>query len=79
MRLYAANGNCTAVIRTYQGCAAVLKRELGVELGLMTRRLYERLIQSEQPRSSTSKKRSVNELETLYAIHSEQYSLCECC
>ena len=79
MRLYAASGNRTAAVRTYQRCVAVLERELAVEPGPATRQVYEQLIQSEQPRSSTMKKSSINDLETLYAIHSEQYSLCECC
>ena len=79
MRLYAASGNRAAAVRTYQRCVAVLERELAVEPGPATRQVYVQLIQSEQPRSFTTKKRSVNDLKTLYAIHSEQYSLCECC
>ena len=79
MRLYAASGNRAAAVRIYQRCVAVLERELAVEPGPATRQVYEQLIQSEQPRSSTLKKRSVNDLKTLYAIHSEQYSLCERC
>jgi len=34
-------------LRTYQTCAAVLKRELAIEPGLTTRKTYERLIQAE--------------------------------
>jgi DNA-binding SARP family transcriptional activator len=79
MRLYAASGNRAAAVRTYQRCVAVLERELAVEPGPTTHRVYEQLIQSKQPRSSTMKKRPVNDLETTYAIRSEQYSLSECC
>lgn len=79
MRLYAASGNRAAAVRTYQRCVAVLERELAVEPGPATRQLYEQLIHSEQPGLFTIVKRSVNDLKTLYAIHSEQYSLSECC
>jgi DNA-binding SARP family transcriptional activator len=79
MRLYAASGNRAAAVRTYQRCVAVLERELAVEPGPTTRRVYEQLIQSKQPMPSTMKKRPVNDLETIYAIRSEQYSLSECC
>lgn len=68
---YATSGNRAAAVRTYQRCVAVLERELAVEPGPATRRVYEQLIQSEQLRSSTTKKRSINDLKTLYAIHSE--------
>ena len=78
MRLYAASGNRAAAVRTYQRCVAVLERELAVEPGPATRQVYEQLIHSEQPGIFTIMKRSVNELKTLYAIQSEQYSLCEC-
>jgi len=79
MRLYAASGNRAAAVRTYQRCVAVLERELAVEPGPATRRVYEQLIQSKQPMPSTMKKRPINDLETIYAIRSEQYSLSECC
>ncbi len=78
MRLYAASGNRAAAVRTYQRCVAILERELAVEPGPATRQDYEQLIHSEQPGIFTIMKRSVNELKTLYAIQSEQYSLCEC-
>ena len=79
MRLYAASGNRAAAVRTYQRCVAILERELAVEPGPTTRRVYEQLIQSKQPMPSTMKKRPINDLETIYAIRSEQYSLSECC
>jgi DNA-binding SARP family transcriptional activator len=78
MRLYAESGNRSAAIRTYQNCVAVLKRELAVEPGPETRQVYEQLIHSEQLRPYPIIKRSENGLETLYALHSNQYSLCEC-
>jgi DNA-binding SARP family transcriptional activator len=79
MRLYAASGNRAAAVRTYQRCVAVLDRELAVEPGPATRKVYEQLIHSEPPGLFTIVKRSVNDLKTLYAIHLEQYSLCESC
>ena len=78
MRLYVASGNRAAAVRTYQRCAAALDRELGVEPSPATRQVYEQLIHSEQRRPSTVMKHSGSGLETLYPIHSEQYSLCEC-
>ena len=47
MRLYAARGDRGAVSRTYQSCAAVLKRELAIDPGLTTRTTYERLMRAE--------------------------------
>lgn len=47
MRLYAVRGDRGAILRTYQTCAAVLKRELAIEPGLTTRNTYERLIRAE--------------------------------
>ena len=47
MRLYAVRGDRGAILRTYQACAAVLKRELAIEPGLTTRKTYERLIRAE--------------------------------
>ncbi len=44
MRLHAARGDRGAVSRTFQSCAAVLKRELAIDPGLTTRATYERLI-----------------------------------
>ena len=66
-------------MRIYHNCVAVLERELAVEPGPATRQVYELLIHTEQPGRFMIVKRSVNDLETPYAIHSEQYSLCECC
>ncbi|HEV2579535.1 MAG TPA: bacterial transcriptional activator domain-containing protein, partial [Ktedonobacteraceae bacterium] len=47
MRLYAARGDRGAISRTYQACAAVLKRELAIQPGLTTRKTYEQLMQAE--------------------------------
>lgn len=46
MRLYALNDDRADALRTYQACAGVLKRELGVEPEQATRELYERLLTS---------------------------------
>ena len=48
MRLYAARGDRGAVLRTYQTCTTVLKRELAIEPGLKTRQTYERLMRAEE-------------------------------
>ncbi len=79
MRLYAASGNRAAAVRIYQRCVAVLERELSVEPGPATRRVYEQLFHSEQPRPYTVMKHAKNDLETLYTVRIEQYSLSECC
>lgn len=47
MHLHAARGDRAAVLRTYQNCAAILQRELSVQPTLTTRKLYERLMRSE--------------------------------
>jgi DNA-binding SARP family transcriptional activator len=47
MRLHAAKGDRGAVLRTYQSCAAVLKRELAIEPGLTTRKTYAQLMRAE--------------------------------
>jgi DNA-binding SARP family transcriptional activator len=47
MCLHAARGDRGAVSRTYQACASVLKRELGIEPGLTTRKTYQRLMRAE--------------------------------
>lgn len=47
MRLYAARGDRGALARTYQTCAAVLKRELAVQPALTTRKTYEQLMRAE--------------------------------
>src|SRR5205814_415509 len=43
MRLHAARGDSAGVVRVYQMCAAVLQRELGVEVSPATRAAYEAL------------------------------------
>jgi len=48
MRLYAASGNRAAAVRIYQNCVAALERELAVEPGPETRRVYEQLTHSER-------------------------------
>jgi DNA-binding SARP family transcriptional activator len=48
MRLHAKNGNSAAVVRTYQTCAAVLERELGVRPSTATREAYERFVEEEE-------------------------------
>jgi DNA-binding SARP family transcriptional activator len=47
MRLHAARGDRCSILRTYQNCAAVLKRELAVQPGLKTRKTYEQLMRAE--------------------------------
>lgn len=46
MRFYAARGDRGAIARTYQTCAAVLRRELSVEPDSATRKVYERLMRA---------------------------------
>lgn len=48
MRLHAARNDRSAVSRAYQTCAAVLKRELGIEPGLTTRKTFECLMLAEE-------------------------------
>jgi DNA-binding SARP family transcriptional activator len=72
MHLHAASGNRVAVTRTYQICVTTFKRELAMEPTLKTRRVYEQLMQEEKVTSFTSMKRSGNEFETTYALHSGQ-------
>jgi DNA-binding SARP family transcriptional activator len=72
MYLYGRSGNRAAMARTYQQCAAVLERELGVRPGPATRMAYERLMQSEQILTVAAMKRARNGLETPYALHSGQ-------
>ncbi len=48
MRLYAASGNHTAVVRTYQNCSTILEHELAVGPSAATREAYEQLLQTEQ-------------------------------
>jgi DNA-binding SARP family transcriptional activator len=47
MRLHAACGNRGGVLRTYQTCVAVLKRELAVEPAPTTRRAYEQFVRAQ--------------------------------
>jgi DNA-binding SARP family transcriptional activator len=47
MRLHAARGDRGAVLRTYQTCVAVLKRELAAEPASTTRRAYEQSIRAQ--------------------------------
>ncbi len=43
IRLHALNGDQAGVLRSYQQCVAVLRRELNVEPGISTRNLYEKM------------------------------------
>ena len=47
MRLYAASGNHTALVRTYQNCSTILEHELAVEPSAATREVYEQILQAE--------------------------------
>jgi len=47
MNLYAARGDRGAVLRTYQSCVIMLKRELSVEPHLTTRQMYMQLMRAE--------------------------------
>lgn len=47
MRLHALSGDRTGALRIYQTCAAVLKRELDVEVSPMTREVYEQVVRLE--------------------------------
>jgi DNA-binding SARP family transcriptional activator len=78
MRLYAASGNRAAAVRVYQKCVAALKRELAVEPGPETCRVYEQLTHSEHLRPFTLLQNSGSGLVTFGTAHSKQYSLCEC-
>jgi DNA-binding SARP family transcriptional activator/predicted ATPase len=44
MQLYALNHDRASALRTYQACAGVLQRELGVEPEQATREIYDRLL-----------------------------------
>ncbi len=46
MRLHGATGNRNAVMRTYQSCEAVLRRELDVAPSQATREAYERILRT---------------------------------
>ena len=54
MRLYAARGDRSSVLRIYQACTAVLKSELGIEPGLTTRRAFERFMRAADEPAVTS-------------------------
>jgi predicted ATPase len=47
MELHARTGDRAAALRTYHQCMRVLRRELGVTPGEATRRLFERILQSQ--------------------------------
>lgn len=49
MQLYARTGDRANVVRVYQTCVAVMKRELDAEPGLSTRQLFEQLRDAELP------------------------------
>jgi DNA-binding SARP family transcriptional activator len=44
MRLHAARGDRGGILRTYQTCVAVLKRDLAIEPCLKTKKIYKQLI-----------------------------------
>ncbi len=44
MRLHALSGDRAAALHTYHTCVAIMQRELGVEPGVATRQVYERLL-----------------------------------
>lgn len=48
MRLYAALGDRVNILRTFEACAAVLERELGVAPGVETRQLRDLLLSDER-------------------------------
>jgi DNA-binding SARP family transcriptional activator len=78
MRMYAASGNRAAVVRVFQNCVATLERELAIEPGPETRRVYEQLTHSEQLRPFTLLQHSGSGLVMFETARSKQYSLCEC-
>jgi len=47
MRLHALVGDRASALRVYHTCVTVLQRELGIEPGPATRRVYERLLQAD--------------------------------
>lgn len=49
MRLQAASGNRAGAMRTYTTCVKVLERELAVAPSSLTRDLYQRIVQAEEP------------------------------
>lgn len=53
MRLHGLNGDRAEMLRAYERCATVLRRELGVEPGIVTRRIRDQISRADmQPRSS---------------------------
>jgi DNA-binding SARP family transcriptional activator/tetratricopeptide (TPR) repeat protein len=49
MRLYVARGQRGAALRQYQSCVGILRRELGVEPEVATKRLYQEILQHPLP------------------------------
>jgi DNA-binding SARP family transcriptional activator len=47
MRLHGLNGDRAEALRTYERCATVLRRELGVEPGIATRRIRDQISRAE--------------------------------
>jgi DNA-binding SARP family transcriptional activator len=79
MRLYAASGNRAAAVRVYHNCVAVLERELAVEPGPATHRVYEQLTYSEYSSHYSIKNRSGSGSDEFDSIHFDRYNSCECC
>jgi DNA-binding SARP family transcriptional activator len=57
MRLYAAQGRRGAALAQYQACVAVLRRELGVDPEIETRRLYQEILR--RPSTTDDPRRGV--------------------
>jgi DNA-binding SARP family transcriptional activator/tetratricopeptide (TPR) repeat protein len=54
MRLHGLNGDRAGALRAYERCATVLRRELGVEPGISTRRIRDQISKAEmQPQSAS--------------------------
>ena len=79
MRLYAASDNRAAAVRVYQNCVATLERELALEPGPATRRVYEQLLHSETLKSYSIMQPTGVSLDSFDTMHPKNYSLCECC
>jgi len=52
IRLHAANHDRSSAIRAYHQCMRVLRREMGVEPGAVTRELFERILKTEPSASN---------------------------
>lgn len=52
MILYSLNGDRAGVLRTFHACRTSLKRELDIDPSQLTRKTFDRLINSEQPSST---------------------------